>query len=235
MTRKIYLADTYLFQEEAVLLERGEDERGQFVILDQTIFYPQGGGQPSDHGVINCGDCQLEIIKVVQSDELIKHYFSPVADQIAIGSQVVCLLDQDRRLLNSRCHTAAHLLGNIVEILYPTLKAVKGHSFPGEAFVEFQGEQAIDLANVEKEVNQAIARNYQTKILEIDRVSFEQDFYKLPYEVAKDKKFRVMQIGDLLPVPCGGTHLLTIGEVGKMTIGKIKSKNQMTKISYSLS
>jgi len=137
-------------------------------------------------------------------------------------------------MLNSRYHTAAHLFGNLVEVLYPMLKVIKGHSFPKEAYVEFQGDETVDIVQIQNIIDETIAQNNKTQIFETDLTSFEQQFYKLPYNVPENKKFRVMRIGDMLPVPCGGTHLSSIAEVGKVLIGKIKLKNNIIRISYEV-
>ncbi|AAY61628.1 threonyl and Alanyl tRNA synthetase second additional domain protein [Rickettsia felis str. Pedreira] len=234
MTIQLYLNNTYLFESKASILNYGEDEKGKFIILDQTIFYPQGGGQPSDQGVIQNDYFEANVTLVRQVDTEIRHYIGAASNEIPINSIINCLVDKNRRMLNSRYHTAAHLLGNIVEILYPMLKAVKGHSFPGEAYVEFQGDVPVDVTQIQNTVDQTIAKNNKTEIFETDPISFEQQFYKLPYIIPENKKFRVMRIGDMAPVPCGGTHLSSTTEIGKILIGKVKLKNNIVRISYEV-
>ena len=126
------------------------------------------------------------------------------------------------------------MLSNIVEILNPKLKAIKGHSFPGEAYVEFQGNEAIDVGVLQNAINEAIAENDRTIVFEIERLGFEKQFYKLPCSIHDNKNFRVMQIGNMPPVPCGGTHLSSIGEIGLIKINKIKNKNGILRISYEV-
>ncbi|MEY4464064.1 MAG: hypothetical protein RLZZ81_1035 [Pseudomonadota bacterium] len=234
MTIQLYLNNTYLFESQASILNYEEDEKGKFIILDQTIFYPQGGGQPSDQGLIQNDHFEANITLVRQVGLEIRHYINTTSSEIPINSIVNCFLDQNRRVLNSRYHTAAHLLGNLVEVLYPMLKAIKGHSFPKEAYVEFQGDETVDIVQIQNIIDETIAQNNKTQIFETDLTSFEQQFYKLPYNVPENKKFRVMRIGDMLPVPCGGTHLSSIAEVGKVLIGKIKLKNNIIRISYEV-
>lgn len=234
MTIQLYLNNTYLFESKASILNYGEDDKGKFIILDQTIFYPQGGGQPSDQGVIQNDYFEASVTLVRQVDTEIRHYIGAASNEIPINSIINCLVDKNRRMLNSRYHTAAHLLGNIVEILYPMLKAVKGHSFPGEAYVEFQGDVPVDVTQIQNTVDQTIAKNNKTEIFETDPISFEQQFYKLPYIIPENKKFRVMRIGDMAPVPCGGTHLSSITEIGKVLISKVKLKNNIVRISYEV-
>jgi alanyl-tRNA synthetase len=234
MTIQLYLQDTYLFHCEGLILETGEDEKGSFMILNQTVFYPQGGGQPSDQGLIKNDHLEAPVILVRQIKDEIRHYTPLSPNEIPINSRVDCFVNKERRLLNSRYHTAAHLLGNITELVYPQLKAIKGHSFPHEAYVEFQGNKMIDSSLIETTIEEAIARNDNTEIFEIDSASFEQKFYKLPYHIPETKKFRALQIGDMLPVPCGGTHLHSIREIGCISIGKIKAKNNIVRISYEV-
>jgi alanyl-tRNA synthetase len=234
MTKKLYLQDTYQFDFESLIQEVGKDEKGIFIILDQTAFYPQGGGQPSDHGVIRNDHFEANVIHIAQHGHQIRHYIEPIATETLVAQKVYGVVDQKRRLINARYHTAGHLLSNIVEILNPKLKAIKGHSFPLEAYVEFQGNEAIDVGVLQNTINEAIARDDKTIIFEINPLGFEKQFYKLPYSIPDNKNFRVMQIGDMPPVPCGGTHLSSIGEIGLIKINKIKNKNSILRISYEV-
>lgn len=234
MTKKLYLQDTYQFDFEGLIQEAEKDEKGIFITLDQTAFYPQGGGQPSDHGVIRNDHFEANVLHVTQHGDQIRHYIEPIATELLAAQKVYGFVDQKRRLTNARYHTAGHLLSNIVEILNPKLKAIKGHSFPGEAYVEFQGNEAIDVETLQNRINEAIARDDKTTIFEIDPLGFEKQFYKLPYSIPDNKKFRVMQIGNMSPVPCGGTHLSSIGEIGLIKINKIKNKNSILRVSYEV-
>lgn len=234
VTKKLYLENTYQFYFEGLIQKLAEDEKGTFVILDQTAFYPQGGGQPSDHGVIRNDYFEASVIHVAQHGDQIRHYLESITSETLEGQKLYGAVDQQRRLINARYHTAGHLLSNILESLKPSLKAIKGHSFPGEAYVEFQGEDEINIDLLQEKIDVTIAKNDKTKIFEIDLNSFEEKFYKLPYNIPENKKFRVIQIGDMLPVPCGGTHLSCISEIGVMKINKIKNKKGTLRVSYEV-
>ncbi len=229
MTKRLYLENTYNFSSEGHIIKIEQDEKGVFLILDQTIFYPQSGGQPSDIGIIKNDHFETIVKHVSTINNEIRHYITSGYNEILIDSKIYSTIDQERRLLNARYHTAAHLLGNVVEI-----KAIKGHSFSGEAYVEFLSDIDIDKNKIQLSINEAIINNLKTKIFETDQDSFEKNFYKLPYDIPQNKNFRAMQIGDMFPVPCGGTHLSSTKEIGNLSISKIKLKNNILRISYIL-
>lgn len=234
MTKKLYLDNTYLFESNALILFCNQDEKGNYVILDQTIFYPQGGGQPADHGIIKGDDFILQVVHVAQVGDEVRHYIKQPLEGILQNSQILCNVDKIRRISNAKYHTSGHLISNIVEKIYPHLKATKGHSFPGEAYVEFQGANGlIDQVIIEEALSKVIAENLSTRIFKSDLVSFENNYYKLPYQIPGNKDFRIMQIGDFLPVPCGGTHLEALGEIEKLALSKLKIKNDILRIAYS--
>lgn len=236
MTRQHYLTDTYLQQCVSTVTNHGTDEKGSYLILSETVFYPQGGGQPSDHGTIQTashGVIQVTFVRQVEQE--IRHYVTGVQDlSPLIGANVTASIDLPRRLLNARYHTAAHLLGNIAEVIYPQVKAVKGHSFPGEAYVEFNGVAEPNSLELVTSINEAILANLSTTTFEMLPDEFASKYYQLPYPVPANKAFRAMQIGNLMPVPCGGTHLKSTDEIGNLTIRKINNKNDRLKIAYDL-
>ena len=235
MTEKLYLTDGYLFEADAVISEFGEDTRGKYAVLNKTIFYPQGGGQKADVGTICNAEIEIKIHDVRQTNEEIRHYFSEdLNSEFLIGLPVKCFVNKENRSLNSRYHTAGHLLGNAVEKLYPNLKAQKCHAFPGESYAEFDGEVIPNADFITEEINQAIESDLKVYAFDIEKEKFEQLYYKLSYALPNDKKFRAVQIGDYRPIPCGGTHILFLKELGHIYLNKIKSKKGKVKISFEV-
>ena len=236
-TRRLYFENTYLLKSPATIVHHVNDEKGSYVVLDQTIFYPQGGGQPSDHGTIKFGDQQLEISQVRQVDDEIRHYLSSKPQENLVGQVIESAVHGERRFLNASHHTAGHLLANIVEILYPSLKATKGHSFPKESYIELQNPESLTSFESEKislGLQWALKFGFLITSFEIDPLSFEQQFYKLSYPVPANKKFRAVQIGEYPPIPCGGTHVEDTREIGEIKIGKIKYTADCVRISYEV-
>ena len=232
MTKALYLTDSYVYECKGKLLFIGKDEKGPYILLDQTVFYPQGGGQPSDQGSIILEDnIAVPISFVKQFGDEIRHYTNELLGETYLRSTVTCRADQERRQLNAQYHTAGHFLSHIVETWYPTLVATKGHSFPREAYLEFSGDEKIDLEVLTNAINSEIQNKRLTKSFEILPSEFEEQFYKIPYPIPEHKAFRVLQIGDYPPIPCGGTHLLNIDEIKSIVVRKIGYKNNIVKVS----
>jgi Ser-tRNA(Ala) deacylase AlaX len=221
MTNLLYLEDTYLYESTAKIKELREDEQGVFVVLDQTIFYPQGGGQPSDQGLIISEDSnkQFKVIKVLITDGIVKHYGQfTIGVSLIVGLSVKLLVDQNTRILNAKNHTAGHLLFMIVEKLYPTSKATKGYHFNDGAYVEFNSlPDNIDQKVIQEQLDLSI----------INSICIKTNTTK---DLINNKPHRTMEIEGLGKVGCGGTHLANTNQLKAVTIRKIK-KNR---ISYTL-
>ena len=230
----LYLKDTYLIQCHGLVTSHGIDDKGAYLLLDETIFYPQGGGQPSDQGTIKTTTGELNVNFVRQIEQEIRHYVSDTSKLPNIGTEITCRIDQSRRLLNARYHSAAHLLSNVVENMCPELKAVKGHSFPGEAYVEFIGDGLPETDEIYINMDAAITQSLDTIMFEILPDEFANKYYCLPYPVPMHKAFRVMQIGNFMPIPCGGTHIKNTTEIGNFNIRKISKKGERLKVAYEL-
>jgi alanyl-tRNA synthetase len=227
MTTPLYLENSYQYQSSATILAVTKDERGIYFLLDQTIFYPQGGGQPADQGKIIYDKYNIDVIHVRQIGDEIRHYITDKADALSVGKEVNCIVDDKRRILNARYHTAGHLLSNVVESIYPILKAKKGHSFPNEAYVGFLGSTTIEQNLVHDALKEAIHKSLTIKALKMDPLLFEN--------IAPDnKEFRVVQIGEYPSIPCGGTHLANTNEIVSIELSKISIKKDVVNISYEL-
>lgn len=230
----LFLGNTYLFECLAQVIAQEADEKGMYLVLDRTVFYPQGGGQPTDVGTIECNNRVSKVTNVRKDNGEIKHYLAePCADYFK-DMNCLCVLDKDRRILNARYHTAGHLFSTIVENLCPELVAIKAHCFPGEAYVEFHGENACDREALRSNMETAIASDLPISTFEMSGREFEQKFYKLPYPMPAHDQFRAVQISGYKPIPCGGTHLASTKEIVSCEIGKIKNKNGNLRISFTV-
>lgn len=234
MTTKLYLDDTYQSHAQANVVESGQDERGPFLVLDQTIFYPQGGGQPSDTGRIMSDGQEIPVITVRKNMEgQVRHYVAELPSQNLAGKSVELEIDSEKRLVHAKLHSGGHLLSLIAEKIHPEIKGVKGHHFPGEAYVEFDKilEDTDELTkNLNNLMDQAIADDLKVACKVVEPDEFKSIFGYEP----RDGSLRMAILGDLPPVPCGGTHVASLKELGKVTVTKIKNKKGRMKISYSV-
>ena len=193
------------------------------VVLDQTPFYAEMGGQVADHGVITCGEARFEVNNVLKNKGgKFMHYGKLVAGTLNVGETVTAAIDTERRKAIMRAHSTTHLLD-------AALKKVLGdHVHQAGSLVEpdrirfdfthFEGITPEQLAEVDRLVNDAILEGY-TVVTEV-----------LPIEEAKKKgavavfgekygdTVRVVEMGDFSMEFCGGTHLDNTAKAGMFRI-----------------
>ena len=209
MTEALYLASDDLECTGRVLSCRETQEGLWAVVCDRTVFHPQGGGQPSDIGLIN----DVSVRKVIHTPDAIIHLC-----EAPLEGEVSMAVDGKTRRLHSRLHSAGHIIGFVGD--EHGWHATKGNHFPGESRVVFEPEnpKAIQLTEAEvlqSEVNALISKKLERRITEIDGL-------------------RYVTWGDLRAYPCGGTHVANTEEIGKVCISKIKMKKGQITVSYSL-
>jgi Ser-tRNA(Ala) deacylase AlaX len=225
-TLLVYLKNTYKFEYESVVVNFGRNDKGNFIVLNETIFHPQGGGQPSDVGIIEIDNQVYNINFVASTNGIVNHYvtnFESISSDI-VGKAAKLRVDQGKRLNHAKSHTSGHLLSCVVEKLAPELKGVKGYHFPEGPYVEFKGKLTC-LSNdelIEKAVqmmHDAILNGYELNVDETE-------------DCQAGKVNRTVKINGYEAIPCGGTHLKNISELKQVNIRKIQSSKGNTKISY---
>jgi len=238
-TRKEYLEDPLKNFGTAQIVKTGSDENGQYVVLDSTIFYPQGGGQPSDLGIIHHEGQQYPIHFVHTRGEEIFHYSqSNLVTELREGLTVELQIDADKRKFHSRNHTAGHLLCFVAETLFPNLVGEKGHHFPEGAYVEFSGRlESMNLEEAKERIEKTMAETIHSDLQVYFRLLRSRELGAKSRVICEkldsEELVRVMCTGDFM-LPCGGTHVNRLGEVGQVSIRKIKLKGDKTKISYQI-
>lgn len=241
-TIKTYLNDTYLFVDYGKVIHTGIDDKGYFLILDKTIFYPQGGGQPSDQGHLEIDGVSFDIYDVRIVDNQIRHYSAQDCKEL-LGKNTKLIIDQEKRLLHAKLHTSGHLLSNIVEKEYTQdkgtqYKAVKGHHFPGECYVEFSGNdqlaQELDLDLLNNIVNDYIKQDLKLESFYIAGDELSGYCPNLPYSIPKTERVRLIKMSPFDYQPCGGTHVKSSLELQGLYFTKQKLKGNNLKISYQI-
>ncbi|KAL6848279.1 hypothetical protein ACP4OV_022407 [Aristida adscensionis] len=249
-TRLVYFDDMRALRSSATVLSVHKEENGRrTVVLDATVFHPQGGGQPADTGAISAGGARFLVEDARMKDGVVFHYgrFEGAGEEgcgheFSEGQSVSLEVDAERRSFNSRLHSAGHLLDNCMQnVGISHLEPGKGYHFPDGAFVEYKGvippEQLKDIQNeLEREANRLISEG--AKVL-ASVFTYEEAAKlcggSLPSYISKDSNPRIVKFGDLPGGPCGGTHVADISDIKNIKVTNIRVKKGVTKVSYSIS
>jgi Ser-tRNA(Ala) deacylase AlaX len=235
MTRLLYLDDTYQFESTANILEtiRLEDGRTA-VILDRTIFYPQGGGQPYDTGMISSETAHF-VVSEVRLDEQGNVHHIGIFEQgtFTPSTKAIMVIDKERRLLNTKSHSAGHLLDCAVTQLGLALRPSKGYHFPEGPYVEYKG--SIDnspeiIEKLQNKLNKLLVSNPQVCTEKLSYQEAQARGIATPF----GKAARLVAWDGFAACGCGGTHVRSAEEIGPIIIRKIKSKSGITRISYEI-
>lgn len=238
-TRLLYLEDMCALTCESIVQEISVEADGRsMVILDQTVFYPQGGGQPYDQGKISGPSGVYDVTEVRYIDGIVRHYGTMTQGNITHGEHATCHIDAERRKLHSRLHSAGHIVDMAVAQLGFSWKPGKGYHFPAGPYVEYEGSlESIDkealARDIEKVCNDIVTRGITTHIVFADREKMRQLCRFVPENLPLDKPSRVVMYGDF-GVPCGGTHVAHLADIGHITIRKVKLEKGMIRVSYQI-
>ncbi|HYJ88657.1 MAG TPA: DHHA1 domain-containing protein [Pyrinomonadaceae bacterium] len=226
-TERLYYNDSHLVEFDARVVDTSERVSGwTAVTLDQTAFYPTGGGQPSDTGTLN-GTRVVECIDDEKNGVL--HMIQGRAPEI--GSTVRGRVDWSRRLDHMQQHTGQHILSQAFVTLF---------NAPTRSFrvLEESCEIDIDLSNPATEVIERaveLANNviWEDRAITIRNVSAEEAA-KLPLrkDPARAGELRVIEIDGFDLTPCGGTHAYRTGEVGMIAVKHWERAKGLTRIEF---
>jgi len=196
------------------------------VILDRTVFYPNSGGQPGDIGHLDLSDgAKLEIIDTQKGDQGILHITAESNRVPAPGDAVTAVIDWDRRHRLMRMHTCMHLLCSIVPM------GVTGGSIrDGSARLDFDAPDPLDKAEITQRLNQLIEENHPvvTSWITDAELDNQPDLVRT-MSVQPPRgggRIRLVNVKDVDLQPCGGTHLKSTGEIGKVLVKKIEKKGK---------
>lgn len=237
-TKLLYMEDFNLLQSEATVVDMVEEGGKTVVILDQTVFYPQGGGQPYDKGILEFFSGRFLIEEVRFADGVVKHIGTFDTGTFTKGEKVQCRVNQERRILNSKLHSAGHLVDMAVTELKLGWIPGKGYHFPDGPYVEYAGSlEELDKervkADLESSCNRLIREGREAKLLFMDKDQMRSVCHFVPEYIPEGKPSRVVLFGDF-GVPCGGTHVNNIKEIGSMTIRKVNTERGNIKVGYDV-
>jgi Ser-tRNA(Ala) deacylase AlaX len=222
-------------------VENTEDKRID-IQLDKTCFYPRGGGQDWDEGAITNEDGSVTfIVQEVRLDEngVVHHIGAYQSGELKVGGTVNCSVDARRREINTRLHSAGHLVDMAVDRLGLSWIAGKGAHYPHMSFVEYDAEVSPEEVetvqkDIERTANEIIAKGSQNEIRFMPVSEMHTVCKHVPENIPTNKPARVVMYGEAFGIPCGGTHVKDIHDIGRITITKVKSKKGITKVSYTV-
>ena len=228
MTEALYHHDSYLKEFRAVVTDVVENG----VVLDRSAFYPGGGGQPSDIGVLRVGDNEYQVTRVGRKDGKVVHELDKAPP--APGTQVTGVIDWDRRYKLMKTHTALHILCGVVWRDYGAL-VTGGDMQPLQARMDFELEHmTADFAQeMEEKVNQEVqeSRPVTTALLPRDAAMQNPDLIRTKINLLPPgiQDVRVVDIQGLDLQADGGTHVATTLEVGHIRVVGHESKGRINK------
>ncbi len=239
-TQLLYLENSLQFDANGTILTVQDQEDGKkAVILDQTIFYPQGGGQPCDLGIIETESGVFEVTSVYFDAEIVYHVGNFRSGRFDSDQPAKISINSERRLQLSKIHTAGHLLDVAMLNLDLKLPPTKGYHYPDSPYVEYLGiipaeDRAEVKQKLESELKRLIQEGFEVKAQSATRDQLADLCYFVPAWLPEDKPIRVVTVYGKLACPCGGTHVKNINELGSVKIKKIKAKSGKTRITYQL-
>ncbi len=223
-TELLFRDDAYM--REATARVTANDERG--VALDRTIFYPQGGGQVGDIGVLireNGDTVAVTDTRKGEAHDSVLHMVAPGAP-LAIGDVVGLRIDWERRYALMRLHTALHVMSCVV-----VAPVTGGNIAPEKARLDFDIDMSLlDAQKIERETNAIVARGIPTETVWItdEELDARPELVKtMSVQPPRGSgRVRLLRIPDVDLQPCGGTHVRNIGEIGAIRVLKIKSEGK---------
>jgi misacylated tRNA(Ala) deacylase len=231
MTDALYMSDSYLKKWEAKVVSMKDDK---YVVLDKTAFYPEGGGQPWDEGLIIKDSEKFKVVYVGKFSGEISHELEKPG--LKEGDLVSCEIDWERRYTYMRYHTACHLLSNI---LFRRANAkITGNQIElDKARMDFSMEDYSPekLRSYVEESNEIINQNLPITIETMSRTAVleEPELARLAVGLPKNlQEFRVVKIGNIDKQVDGGTHVKNLKEIGEIEMTKTVNKGKNNRRMY---
>ncbi len=221
-----YERDPYLRTLATRVVASGEDEGRAWVALEDTILYPEGGGQPTDHGTVG----EVSVRAVARVDGEVRHL---VDEPVALGD-VDVVLDWERRYDHMQQHTAQHLLSALF---------LTRHGWPTTSFHlgELRSDIELDVPSIEPEV----LREIETEFMEKVRAAIPVGARRVEAEVYSDMNLRgrglpadhsgsvrLVEIEGVDTTTCGGTHLRSTAEIESIHLGPVERMRGGTRLHW---
>ncbi|MBR5521143.1 MAG: alanyl-tRNA editing protein [Oscillospiraceae bacterium] len=207
MSEKLFYTDRYMTDFDGTVLSCTEDKKGWAIVLDQTAFYPEGGGQPCDRGVMCWGENTALINDVREKSGQVVHYSDTAIPE---GTQVHGTIDWDRRFDMMQQHTGEHIFSGVVNSMFG-YNNVGFHLSEKDNVVDFDGpmtkediKAVMDRCNAEIWANRPVIAGYPENVKELE--------YRSKKELSGP--IRIVSAGNADTCACCGTHTSTTAQAG---------------------
>ena len=238
MTEEIFRHDSYIRECEATVLrvDPPVDDSGQpgqaAILLDRTVFYPMGGGQPGDTGMLSWPGGELAVIDTRYGEGgTILHLAKPGSTVPAEGDTVRATVDWDRRYRHMRMHTALHLLGAVLRY-----GVTGGNIAADRSRLDFDMEETVDKDAVTAAVQALVDENHPVccRWITDEELAAQPELVRtMSVQPPKGAgQVRLLEIEGVDLQPCGGTHLRSTGEVGTVRVSKVEKKGRRNRRVY---
>lgn len=226
MTELVFRQDPYLDHCTARVVEAGEGH----VVLDRTVFYPTGGGQPGDTGELELPDGRrLEIVDTRWGDRgRVVHMLAGGTVAPPAGGEVTARIHWDRRYALMRMHTCLHLLGAVLP--YPVTGGQVGVE---KSRLDFDLAESPDKEEVTERLNDLIRADHPVRDRWITEAELDAQPELIRTMSVKPPRgvgdIRLLEIPGVDLQPCGGTHVRRTGEIGPVRVAKIEKKGRQNR------
>jgi len=199
-----------------------------FFCTDQTVFYALGGGQPGDTGTISWGETTVTVVDTRYGDGDIRHMLEDGVAPPPVGTAVTLAIDWPRRYRHMRMHTAMHLLGAVLQY------GVTGGNISAEkSRLDFDMSDSIDKEAVGAAIEELVAEDHPVSCRWISEAELDANpelVRTMSVQPPRGKgTIRLLEISGVDLQPCGGTHVASTAEVGKVRIGKVEKKGRQNR------
>ncbi len=229
-TEELASTDAYIAEAEGSVMSVSDDG----LVLDRTVFYARGGGQPGDIGVIRWDGGKVDVTDTIRKDGLPFHVVAPGALLPDPGTPVQGIIDWERRYRTMRTHTALHALSGVIFRDFGA-KVTGGNMEPGVARMDFELEGiSVEFGqDVERRLNEELVRGYPTEVVFMARQEAmkDPDLIRTKVNLIPEwvDEIRVIDIVGLDRQADGGTHVASTLEVGQVRVVKTESKGKANK------
>ena len=229
VTEPLFQQDAYLQRCTATVVETGDAG----IVLDRSVYYPLGGGQPGDTGALRAADGHEWRVVDARKGEggRILHVLEAGVTPPGAGTSVEATIDWSRRHAHMRMHTCLHLLGSVLRygVTGGQIAADKGR-------LDFDTQDEIDKDAVTSAVNALVAANHGVRSMWItDEELDRQPELVRTLSVQPPRgagRIRLLEIPGVDLQPCGGTHVAATGEIGPVAVTKVENKGKRNKRVY---